>query len=142
MTQTGVELGPVDLPTYDLPIEQPQVPQETFLERIAAAQQATEKAGLDAATLVEILAESAATSRMLQVRGPSMAASSYQTPMMKVDVFQKDLGIIANFARESHAAVPLFNASVPLFADAVARGMGAYDTAAVIAVLRTSADLQ
>ena len=48
MTRAGVELGPVDLPTYDLPIEQPQVPQETFLERVAAADRATAEAGLDA----------------------------------------------------------------------------------------------
>ena len=48
MTRAGVELGPVDLPTYDLPIEQPQVPQETFLERVAAADWATAEAGLDA----------------------------------------------------------------------------------------------
>jgi hypothetical protein len=44
----GVELGPVDLPDYDLPAEQPEVPQETRLERIAAAQRATAEAGLDA----------------------------------------------------------------------------------------------
>ena len=47
MTRAGVELSPVDLPTYDLPIEQPQVPQETFLERVAAAERATAEAGLD-----------------------------------------------------------------------------------------------
>jgi hypothetical protein len=44
----GAELGPVDLPDYDLPTEQPQVPQEIRLERIAAAQRATAEAGLDA----------------------------------------------------------------------------------------------
>ncbi|HEX5227541.1 MAG TPA: NAD(P)-dependent oxidoreductase [Bryobacteraceae bacterium] len=96
-----------------------------------------EKAGIDPSALVEILAHSAATSRMLEVRGPSMATGDYTTPMMKVDVFQKDLRIIAGFARESHAAVPLFHACTPLFAEAAARGMGHYDTAAVISVLRS-----
>jgi Creatinase/Prolidase N-terminal domain len=48
VTRAGVELGPVDLPTYDLPIEQPQVPQEIFLERVAAAERAAAEAGLDA----------------------------------------------------------------------------------------------
>ncbi len=56
-----------------------------------------EKAGLDPSMLVEVLADSAATSRMLEVRGPSMATGAYATPMMKVDVFQKDLDIIAEF---------------------------------------------
>jgi hypothetical protein len=44
----GVGLGPVDLPDYDLPAEQPQVSQETRLERIAAAQRAAAEAGFDA----------------------------------------------------------------------------------------------
>jgi len=98
-----------------------------------------EKAGLDPAGLVEILAHSAATSRMLEVRGPSMAAGAYATPMMKVDVFQKDLEIIGAFAREAGCPVPLFSASVPFFAQASAQGMGGYDTGAVIAVLRKMA---
>jgi Xaa-Pro aminopeptidase len=48
VTRAGVELGHVDLPDYDLPAEQPEVTQETRLERIAAAQRATADAGLDA----------------------------------------------------------------------------------------------
>ena len=95
-----------------------------------------EKAGLDPTVLVEILAGSAATSCVLEVRGPSMAAGTYATPMMKVDIFQKDLDIIAAFAREAGCQVPLFSASVPFFKAAAAQGMGGYDTAAVISVLR------
>jgi L-threonate 2-dehydrogenase len=95
-----------------------------------------EQAGLDPSMLVEILADSAATSRMLEVRGPSMAASTYAAPMMKVDVFQKDLAIIADFAKEHQCPVPLFSASVPLFGEVAAQGMGSHDTAAVISVLR------
>jgi 3-hydroxyisobutyrate dehydrogenase-like beta-hydroxyacid dehydrogenase len=101
-----------------------------------------EKAGLDPAMLVEVLTDSAATSRMLEVRGPSMAASTYATPMMKVDVFQKDLEIIANFAKQSKCPVPLFSASVPLFTAVAALGMGSQDTAAVVAVLRFLAGME
>ncbi len=101
-----------------------------------------EKAGLDPGMLVEVLADSAATSRMLEVRGPSMAASTYATPMMKVDVFQKDLEIIANFAKQSKCPVPLFSASVPLFTAVAAQGRGLQDTAAVVAVLRFLAGME
>ncbi len=101
-----------------------------------------EKAGLDPAMLVAVLADSAATSRMLEVRGPSMAASTYATPMMKVDVFQKDLEIIANFAKQSKCPVPLFSASVPLFSAVAAQGRGLQDTAAVVAVLRLLAGME
>ena len=95
-----------------------------------------EKAGLDRAALVDILAGSAATSRMLEVRGPNMVSGAYTAPMVTVDVFQKDLAIIADFARECGAPVPLFSASVPFFAELSALGMGGYDTAAVIEVVR------
>ena len=101
-----------------------------------------EKAGLDPSMLVEVLADSAATSRMLEVRGPSMATSTYATPMMKVDVFQKDLEIIADFAKQSKCPVPLFSASVPLFTAVAAQGRGLEDTAAVVSVLRFLAGME
>lgn len=100
-----------------------------------------EKAGLDPSMLVEVLADSAATSRMLEVRGPSMAASTYATPMMKADVFQKDLDIIADFAKRSQCPAPLFSATVPFFTAVAAQGMGSQDTAAVVSVLRQLAGL-
>ena len=106
---------------------------------IAAAAEAIvlgEKAGLDPSFLVEVLVDSAATSRMLEVRGSSMATGNFATPMMKVDVFQKDLDIIASFAKQSKCPLPLFSASVPLFAAVAAQGMGLQDTAAVVSVLR------
>jgi L-threonate 2-dehydrogenase len=101
-----------------------------------------EKAGLDASTLVEVLAGSAATSRMLEVRGPSMATGAYATPMMKVDVFQKDLDIIANFAKQAQCPVPLFSASAPFYTAVAAQGMGLQDTAAVVSVLRSLAGME
>ncbi|HLK50051.1 MAG TPA: NAD(P)-dependent oxidoreductase [Bryobacteraceae bacterium] len=98
-----------------------------------------EKAGFDATELVDLLVHSAATSRMLEVRGPSMAAGAYMTPMMKADVFQKDLKLIAEFASASGAPVPVFGVSAAHFLELSARGMGGYDTAAVIAILRQKA---
>jgi putative dehydrogenase len=98
-----------------------------------------EKAGLDPAALLDILADSAATSRMLEVRGPNMVSGGYTVPMVRADIFQKDLDIIAEFARQTGALVPLFRTSVPYFAELSALGMGGCDTAAVIAVMRRMA---
>jgi L-threonate 2-dehydrogenase len=95
-----------------------------------------ERAGIDPAALLDILTDSAATSRMLEVRGPSMVNGSYTVPMVTAGIFQKDLGIIAEFAGHCGAPVPLFRTSVPYFAELVTLGMGGYDTAAVIAVMR------
>jgi hypothetical protein len=44
----GVELGPVELPSYDLPTEQPSVPVATYEYRLAFAMAAAAGAGLDA----------------------------------------------------------------------------------------------
>jgi hypothetical protein len=44
----GVELGPVELPVYDLPTEQPTVPAATYPVRLDAAVAAAAGAGLDA----------------------------------------------------------------------------------------------
>jgi len=63
----------------------------------------------------------------------------YATPMMKADVFQKDLNIIAAFAEQSKCPVPLFSTAVPLFAAVATRGMGLQDTAAVVSILRQMA---
>ncbi len=98
-----------------------------------------EKAGLDPCMLVDLLTDSAATSRMLEVRGPSMAASQCAKPMMKVEVFLKDLDIIATFARQNKSPTPMFGATVPFFAAAAAQGMGLQDTASVVSVLRSLA---
>ena len=44
----GVELGPVNLPRYDLPAEQPSIPASTYQARLAAAAAAAAGAGMDA----------------------------------------------------------------------------------------------
>ena len=98
-----------------------------------------EKAGLDPAALLGILTDSAATSRMLEVRGPNMVSGGYTAPMVTADTFQKDLAIISDFARQTGASVPLFTTSVPYFAELSGLGMGGYDTAAVIAVIQRMA---
>ncbi|MEQ1949408.1 MAG: NAD(P)-dependent oxidoreductase [Bryobacteraceae bacterium] len=101
-----------------------------------------EKAGLDPVQAVEWLRGSAATSRMLDVRGPIMATGDFQTPMMKTDVFQKDLEIIGDFARKVGCPTPLFAASVPFFMAANSMGMGGYDVAAVVDILRQMAGIR
>ena len=54
---------------------------------------------------------------------------------MKLDVWQKDMTIIADFAREVGCPTPLFAASAPIYTAANAMGRAQDDTAAVCAVL-------
>ncbi len=91
--------------------------------------------GLDPASLCETLCAGAGNSRMLELRGPMMVRSVYEPPTMKLDVWQKDMGLIAEFARDVGAATPLFDATAPLYRAAIAPGRGHQDTAAVRSAL-------
>lgn len=100
------------------------------------------KAGLDPATMVEVLGDGAGSSRMLQIRGPMMARNDYRDATMKVGVWQKDMRIITDFARELDCPTPLFAATVAVYNAAMAQGFAEADTASVCAVLETWARLR
>ena len=68
------------------------------------------RSGLDAATAVRVLGDGAGGSRMLQVRGPMMARRSYLPATMSMKLWQKDMRIIAAFARALGSPTPLFSA--------------------------------
>ena len=71
----------------------------------------------------------AGNSRMLEVRGPTMVKGDYSDATMKVQVWQKDMSIIGDFARKLNCPTPLFAASAPLYTSAMAMGLGESDTA-------------
>jgi 3-hydroxyisobutyrate dehydrogenase-like beta-hydroxyacid dehydrogenase len=100
-----------------------------------------QKAGIDPAMMIDVVGDGAGASRMLQVRGPMMAAGSYDEPGMKLDVYQKDIDIIAAFARSVGAPTPLFAQSAVFYTAALAQGRGKQDTAAIASVLKTMAGL-
>ncbi len=97
------------------------------------------KAGLDPALVLKVVAGGAGGSRMLQVRGPMMVKGDYSEATMKNEVWQKDMSIIGDFARELDCPTPLFSASAPIYNAAMAMGMGKEDTGAVCAVLEQMA---
>ena len=93
------------------------------------------KAGLDPATMVKVLGDGAGSSRMLQVRGPMMAKGDYSDATMKVGIWQKDMKIIGEFARELDCPTPMFAATTAIYNAAMALGFAESDTASVCAVL-------
>src|SRR5262249_11260607 len=100
------------------------------------------KAGLDPRLVVKVIGDGAGTSRMFQVRAPVMAKGDYSEAMMKLAVWQKDMRIIADFARELECPTPLFAASAPIYTAATASGRRGEDTAAVCAVLERMAGVR
>ena len=71
-----------------------------------------------------------------------MVEGNYDQATMKVDVWQKDISIITDFARELGCPIPLFAAAAQLYAAALAQGRAKEDTAAVCAVLEDMAGLK
>lgn len=92
------------------------------------------KGGLDPARLVEILKESAATSKMVEIRGPLMARGSFE-PQMKLDLFLKDFRLILEEGLRLGVPLPLTSWAEQLAAATAAAGRGEEDLASVITML-------
>jgi len=93
-----------------------------------------ERAGLDVPLALDLLTSSAASSRMLEVRGPLIVKRDFP-PQMKLDLFMKDLHLIQEAAGAVGAAVPLTDVAERLYAAAQAAGYGGEDLAVVVTAL-------
>lgn len=114
------------------------------IHNVAAGEAMTlaSKAGLDLQQVLDVVAGGAGGSRMLQVRGPMMVANDYSDATMKVEVWQKDMHIIGEFATQLDCPVPLFATSAPIYTAAMASGHSKDDTASVCAVLESMAGVK
>ncbi|HEY1941379.1 MAG TPA: NAD(P)-dependent oxidoreductase [Roseiarcus sp.] len=97
------------------------------------------KAGLDPRLIYDVIAESAGSSRMFQVRGRMMAEGNYSDVSMALALWRKDIETIAAFAADLQCPVPLFTAAAQPYYAALAQGLGDKDTAAVCAVFEEAA---
>jgi putative dehydrogenase len=94
------------------------------------------KAGLDPRLVYETLCDSAAMSRIFEVRGPLMIEGTYDPPTARVDMFLKDLAIIGDFAQALRSPATLFAAATQYYLAAAANGRGSQDLACVFEILR------
>jgi L-threonate 2-dehydrogenase len=102
----------------------------------AEAMLLAERAGLDPNIVIEMVGPGAGGSRMFQLRAPMMVARLYEPATMKVSTWQKDMAIIAEFAEDVGCKTPLFALTQPVYAEAMAMGLGDQDTASVFEVLK------
>ena len=107
------------------------------IHNVAAAEALTlaRRAGLDPDLVVRVAGAGAGASRMFELRAPMMAQARYEPATMRVATWKKDMEIIGRFAQDLACPTPLFTATEPIYAEALARGLGEKDTAAVFAVL-------
>jgi 3-hydroxyisobutyrate dehydrogenase-like beta-hydroxyacid dehydrogenase len=100
------------------------------------------KSGLDPKTVFEMVASGAGNSRVFELRAPMMVTDRYDDATMKVSVWQKDMAVIGEFARQLDCPTPMFDATVPLYNKAMRSGHAEHDTAAVCAVLEQMAGVK
>lgn len=91
--------------------------------------------GIRPSEAVKVLSDGAGGSRMLQVRGPQMESRGWEEATMKIEVWQKDMKLIAAALRDAGVPAPLFAATVPIYDAAMGMGHARHDTAAVFDVL-------
>ena len=103
------------------------------LHSAAAAEALTmaRRAGLDLGLVLEVLGSGAATSRMLEVRGPLIAKGEFPA-QMKLDLFMKDLHLIQDAARDVGAPLPLTDVAERLYGRVASEGHGGEDLAVVV----------
>jgi 3-hydroxyisobutyrate dehydrogenase-like beta-hydroxyacid dehydrogenase len=98
------------------------------------------KGGLAPAQLLDILKDSAAGSRMLEVRGPLMVDHKFDA-QMKTELFLKDFKLMLEEGLRVGAPLPLTSLTEQLTLATVAAGRGGEDIAAIITTLERLAGM-
>jgi 3-hydroxyisobutyrate dehydrogenase-like beta-hydroxyacid dehydrogenase len=100
------------------------------------------KAGLPPQLIFDLITPGAGNSRVFELRVPMMVKGDYKDATMKIDVWDKDMQVIGDYARKIKVPTPMFDASKPVYIKAMKSGLGALDTAAVCTVLEKQAKLK
>jgi putative dehydrogenase len=100
------------------------------------------KCGLDRGVVLELLRAGAGNSRMLEIRGPMMAARQFPGGSSTVDSISKDAEIIVGLADECGCPAPLMGLTSTLLAAARGQHLGSSDPAVIATVLARMAGLE
>jgi putative dehydrogenase len=92
--------------------------------------------------IFDLIKAGAGNSRVFELRAPMMVKGNYKAATMKIDVWDKDMSVIAGYAKKIKVPTPLFDATKPVYRKAESAGYGAQDTAAVCAVLEKMAKVK
>lgn len=98
-----------------------------------------ERAGLEPGQLLQVLEESAAYSRVMDLKGRRMIERDYQ-PASRISQHLKDVRLVLRLGERVGAALPLEEQHLRLLEIAAALGLGDADNAALIEVFRRGAD--
>lgn len=98
------------------------------------------KMGLDPQRVLDLFGHSPVIGTgVMRLRMPFMIRREYEPATMKVQVWQKDMQVIGELARDVNCPTPLFTACHSIYTAAMAQGLAESDTASVSEVLATMA---
>ncbi|MEX1660467.1 L-threonate dehydrogenase [Thioclava sp. 15-R06ZXC-3] len=97
--------------------------------------------GLDLEKVYEVITASAGNSWMFENRVPHVLEGDY-SPRSAVDIFTKDLGIVADIGRHLKFPTPIASTALQMFVMTAAAGMGRDDDASVARMLANIAGLE
>lgn len=98
------------------------------------------KVGIDPALVIDITSVGGARTFAMQSRGPRILARDF-TPRSSVNTQYKDLTNAIRLAEQARVPLPVATTIREVFQAARARGMGDLDSAAIVTVLETLADV-
>ena len=95
----------------------------------------SEKLGMDARAMLDVLRNSAAYSRAMDVKGDKMLDNDFE-PAARLAQHAKDVGLILELAGDSGAHAPLSTLHAELLQQAIEAGLGPLDNSAIIETFR------
>ena len=101
----------------------------------AEAMALSEKAGFNPQQVVEVISNSAASSKAFKTRAPMMTAREFLPPQAPVSLLQEAVQQTIHFAEEIGSPTPLLSVVASYCERAVEGGMAEQDTAALFSVL-------
>ncbi len=99
------------------------------------------KAGLDLRQMSDALRDSAAHSRIFEIRAEKWISGDYTDPTAELAIQLKDKDIVRDFAASVNAPTPLFDATMPYYIAAASQGRSREDAASILAVLEAMAGI-
>lgn len=113
------------------------------INRAAVAEGLTvaEKAGIDLTAMLEVLRDSAANSRAMDIWGERMIEADYYPPASRIRQGHKDSRLINGHADAVGASHELVRAVRQIYAEAEAGGLGDADQSSLMELMRRRADI-
>ncbi|MBO6784201.1 MAG: NAD(P)-dependent oxidoreductase [Alphaproteobacteria bacterium] len=99
------------------------------------------KAGIDLRQMADAVMDSAAYSKVFEIRADKWISGDYSDPTAELAIQLKDKDIVRDFAAGVNAPTPLFDATMPYYIAAASQGREQEDAASILAVLEAMAGM-